>query len=342
LNAESSSGATAARAKRPRVAILGAASRQESARFDDALRRAGAEPFHFALNVIQQRGITWTTGGVYVGDIRVDTLQAMLIRNLGSEWPGRAAFDSQHDGRLSFAQWFPRACLQRDRHDTLLGLLMALEDSGVPMFNPPRSSFLARRKPYQLNQLRQAGCTIPPTMITNDPAQARAFIESMDAAIAKPAAGGATTLAANELDENALAKLRSAPAMFQERIYGEDLRVLVLDSQVISAAAIDVPPDSVDFRRNRAYQTGYTRYHRVALPAAVKDLCVAATQRLGLRFVGFDVKRTAKGEYTFLEANSSPIYYDQERKTGEPITQRLAEQLVTVAHAHATTNQAAG
>jgi len=342
LNAESDSGATATRAERPRVAILGAASHQESARFDHALRQAGAEPLHFALNAIQQRGISWTTDGAYIGDTCVDTLHAMLIRNLGSEWPSRAAFDCQDDGRLSFAQWFPRACLQRDRHDTLLGLLMALEDSGIPMFNPPRSSFLARRKPYQLHQLRQAGCPTPATMITNDPAQARAFIESMDAAIAKPAAGGATTLAADELDDYALAKLRSAPAMFQERIYGEDFRVLVLDSHVISAGAIDVPTDSVDFRRHHTYQAGHIGYNRVALPAAVKDLCTAAAQRLGLRFAGFDIKRTANGEYTFLEVNSSPIYFDQERKIGDPITQRLAEQLVTAAHAHATTNQAAG
>lgn len=330
LNGHSEDGVAATGTERPRIAILGAASQQESARFDAALRQAGAEPVHFALNTIQQRGITWTTAGAYLGEIRIDNLGAVLIRNLGSEWPGRAAFDGQDDSRLSFAEWFPRACLQRDRHDTLLGLLMALEDSGVPLFNPPRSSFLARRKPYQLHLLRDAGCPTPHTMITNDSEQARAFLDSVGGAIAKPAAGGATTLAGEELDDGALAKLRAAPAMFQERVYGADLRVVVLDGDIISAAAIDVPPDTVDFRRHSAYQAGTAAYTTVELPPKVERMCNAASQRLGLRFAGFDIKRTQNGEHIFLEANSSPIYFDQESKTGHPITQRLAEHLVTI------------
>ncbi|MEZ5479065.1 MAG: hypothetical protein R3E95_16760 [Thiolinea sp.] len=44
--------------------------------------------------------------------------------------------------------------MQRDRADSLLGLLLMYEQAGVALFNPPSRSLVSRRKPYQIAVLQ--------------------------------------------------------------------------------------------------------------------------------------------------------------------------------------------
>lgn len=270
---------------------------------------------------------TWGKGGVAIDGQRLDEVDAMVVRHLPSEQPSRGVFDRQPGASLTFPRWFQHAGLQRDRFYALFGFLLALENR-TEAFNPPSRSNLSRRKPYQLDVMRNLGCPLPDTLITNCPIEAEAFLNRVGAAIAKPAAGGALTLASDALTVDELGAVREAPAIFQRRIYGQDIRVMVLDGEVISSVAIDVPAGTLDFRGDPTYAGGEASYTEVTLPGELRRLCGNVVHTLGLRFAGIDLKRTKGDDFVFLEVNSSPIYMDVELKMGHPITEQFCRRVV--------------
>ncbi|HHC73943.1 MAG TPA: ATP-grasp domain-containing protein [Thiothrix sp.] len=201
------------------------------------------------------------------------------------------------------------------------------EQHQVRLINPPSASMVSRRKPYQLSVLRRLGCPLPDTLISNHYPDVKAFIQQHNGlngdVILKPAAGGALTLTPEHISEERLKRIRFAPAIFQQRIHGSDIRVVVVDDQVVSAAKINVPDHTLDFRGDQTYQQGQITYDTITLPKKIAALCVAVTQQLGLVIGGIDLKLTATGDFYFLECNSSPIYLDVERKLQHPITEMI-------------------
>lgn len=256
--------------------------------------------------------------------IPIETLAAVYVAALPPEFPLESDFDHAKQGRLSWSDWYQLFGVARDRADSLLGLLLALERRGIPFYNPPSRTLLSRRKPYQLQVLRECGCRVPNTMVTNDVAQAHAFLRNQGEVIVKPVAGGAFTRSANALSDRDWAQLKMAPAIFQKRIRGRNLRVMVIDGRVVSSVAIELPDDDLDFRGNARYQQGQAQYAVSPLPDEVVQQCQRASLALGLRLTGIDIKQTADEEYVFLECNSSPIYLDVENKLAHPITETLA------------------
>lgn len=263
-------------------------------------------------------------------DISSKNISAVLVCAQAPDIPTEAAFRSSPNQQLNWDTWFQHYGLQRDRSDTLLSLLLTYEQAGIPIFNPPSQTLLSRRKPYQLQQLQAAGCHLPATLITNNPTEAKEFITKQGECIIKPAAGGSLTLSANQLlAEGHLDKLTTAPAIIQQRIQGEDLRIVVVNDAVVSCASVGVPQGTIDFRGEQAYQQGKITYKEVSLPRLIELQCRRAASLLGLRYTGIDIKYTPEGEYYMLECNSSPIYLDVEYKLKHPITEALCMALVS-------------
>ncbi|MGF1645182.1 MAG: RimK family alpha-L-glutamate ligase [Thiotrichales bacterium] len=258
-------------------------------------------------------------------------IHAVLVSAQPPELPFSDWFEQAPDGRLDWADWFQRYGVQRDRSDALLSVLLTLEGLGTPMFNPPGRTLLSRRKPFQLQAMGRAGCSLPDTLVTSDPAAARRFIAAHGDVIVKPVAGGALTQSASALSALTLERVRDAPAIFQRRVWGWDVRVVTIDGRVVSSVIVEVPNDSIDFRGDPDYQAGRIAYRSVVLPPAIQAQCAAATRVLGLRFAGIDLKLTETGDYVFLECNSSPIYLDVERKLGHAITEQLCRALLEAA-----------
>jgi glutathione synthase/RimK-type ligase-like ATP-grasp enzyme len=61
----------------------------------------------------------------------------------------------------------------------------------------------------------------------------------------------------------------------------------------------------------------------------VEALSRKVADTLGMVFAGIDIKRSADGELTVLDANPSPMFLGIEGRTGQPITDRLATRLVS-------------
>ncbi|QSQ21142.1 hypothetical protein JY651_39035 [Pyxidicoccus parkwayensis] len=188
----------------------------------------------------------------------------------------------------------------REKATLLNGLVARWEQLGVPMYNPVSSDWVMN-KPVQLAALRAAGLPVPRTLWTNDAEAVRRFAAGGRVAY-KPVTGGAATreLLPEDLTDERLSALSSAPVTFQELLPGEDIRVYVLDGEVI--AALRIVTSALDFRQNEE------RLEPIELPPDVAQNCVKACEVLGLRWTGLDLKRGQDGELKFLELNGSAMF----------------------------------
>ncbi|MEW5742692.1 MAG: hypothetical protein AB1938_27490 [Myxococcota bacterium] len=216
----------------------------------------------------------------------------------------------------------------RQRSAFYVAWLLDLKERGARLVNPPQAASVLQYKPFQLDVLRRLGARVPRTLISNEPAAVRAFHADVKDVIFKPVMGGALTQLLDDEVLSALDYVTKSPVIFQERVVGDDLRVMLVGDEVVSSVAIRTPEQHLDFRGDPSYRDGDAAYEAVRLPDDVVRFCRDAARACGLLFAGIDIKRTPGGEWVFLELNSSPIYLDVEFKLGHPISRALAE-LVT-------------
>ncbi|WP_280457442.1 MvdC/MvdD family ATP grasp protein [Nocardia carnea] len=203
------------------------------------------------------------------------------------------------------------------------GLLWSLPARWV---NDPGHDRLAHRKIVQLDIARRAGCAIPETLITNDPREAREFIENCAGRVVFKRTGTsraefAETRLVASTDLDRLGAIRWAPTIFQRYIDPEcDLRVVWVDGQEwvvridsrAGAGRVDSRLDvSVDFTPAR-------------LPAPVSKSLATLMGALGLGFGVLDLRVGLDGEHYFLEVNPQGQFAYLEIKTGLPIFASLA------------------
>lgn len=202
---------------------------------------------------------------------------------------------------------------------------------------------LAENKQLQLDLARQAGLLIPKTLITNDPAAARAFYEQcngqimtkMMASFAIYRDGRENVVFTNPVkpsDLAALSGLSLCPMTFQERIDKHlELRVTVVGQKVFSAA-IDsniLPRSQTDWRREgQALQDAWFPH---PLPPATEQSLLALMDALGLQYGAADFILTPDGQYYFLEVNPVGEFFWLELALRLPISQAIADTLLGLA-----------
>lgn len=264
-------------------------------------------------------------GRTFYQGAAVDDLQGFYLRAV----PSAQAPCVQEDGELRLhADWYARSMQQRERSHFFIAWLLELQQRQVRLVNPPHAASVVQFKPFQLHALRTVGARVPRTLISNDPAAVRAFHSAVAQVIYKPLTGGAHTRVLDDQVLDAIEAVRDAPVIFQERVDGDDLRVMLAGDDIVSSVAIRTPKQHLDFRADPVYATGEASYEEIRIPDEVQVLCRRAARMCGLAFAGIDIKRTPAGEWIFLELNSSPIYLDVELKLGHPISRAIAELVV--------------
>jgi hypothetical protein len=171
-------------------------------------------------------------------------------------------------------------------------------------------------KPYQLQLARQVGFDIPETVITTDPAVARAFLERHGSCVVKPLAPfpppGKTQFTtiwrAGEIGFNSI---KLAPQILQAVVEPvHELRVYVAGDQVFASEVWDTQSDQAlaegvrDFRV--AFDNGTFKTAPYELPKAVSNRCVRFVRAAGLNAGAIDIiVDRARGwkRYNFLEIN---------------------------------------
>lgn len=210
------------------------------------------------------------------------------------------------------------AIVRHEADEVLTGLYnvldIALQDRAV-WLNPLRSRLRARSKPAQLALARRCGLTVPPTLISNDPARIRQLAATQPEGLIfkafRPldwaADAGRRSLPTTPLTPELLAQSQAmslCPAIFQPEVRKQyELRVLVVDDEV-RCVRIDSQADRLTATDWRLYALG------ASVPAqphvlAPEDLARIRRlmQALDLRFGCLDFIVDTAGQLVFLEIN---------------------------------------
>jgi hypothetical protein len=201
-------------------------------------------------------------------------------------------------------------------------LLCWAEVTNAFLVNPLGAMSGNSSKPYQLEQLRKIGWSVPETLITTDPEAARGFWKVHGEVIYKSVSGvrsRVSRLGPQHL--NRFTNISSCPTQFQQYIRGTDYRVHVAGAEVL---ACEVLSEADDYRYPADADV---EIRACALPFDVEDRCLETAAALELPFVGIDLRLTKEGEWFCFEANPSPGFTYYERATGLPIGRAVAALL---------------
>ncbi|WP_028476766.1 hypothetical protein [Nocardia sp. CNY236] len=192
--------------------------------------------------------------------------------------------------------------------------------------NDPSADRIATRKIVQLETALRAGFAVPETLITNDPDEARSFVESRPSSVVytcpgASCAGISPTRIVSKTDFATLAAIRSAPTTFQDHIDGAyDFRVVWVDGVEWTVRTESHPDlDHADPRLEAS--VGH-------LPAGVSKSLATLMGALGLSFGVIELRLARDGEYYFLEVDPRGEFAHLEIETGLPIVRSLANLLV--------------
>lgn len=273
--------------------------------------------FPHALRMTAGIGTDGLTGRLTTASRSTD-LQA--VRSLYYRRPTNASFDhlDLQDARFASAQ----------ARFGLGGVLASLP--GCLYVNHPQRVADAEFKPAQLAAAVAVGLAIPETLVTNDLADAHAFLDAHDRAVYKPlrstaheTAGVAETVWVREVEAHELDDTVTGTAhMFQRRVNKlADLRITVVGERAF-AVRIDSRDQLLDWRTDYD-QLSYTA---VEPPSTLASAMRAFLARFGLLFGCFDFALTAEGP-VFLECNPNGQWAWMVEPTGLPMTEAFADLL---------------
>jgi ATP-grasp ribosomal peptide maturase len=208
------------------------------------------------------------------------------------------------------------------------GLLMAQR---MWLNHPHRVSYSDYR-PVQLAAAVRAGLTVPDTVITNAPGEARAFAERYGEVIYKPMSQArpdgrmvyASVVTPHDLAGADGDRVAGTAHLFQERVVHEHaVRLTVVDSALFAAAIhADSDAAALDWRSDYAALT----YEPIGVPDDVRRGVLAIMKELRLRFGAFDFLVTPDG-WVYLEVNPNGQWAWIETATGLPIVAAIADAL---------------
>ena len=205
------------------------------------------------------------------------------------------------------------------------GLVALFEDLPCTVANRYRGGMSNHSKPYQALLLKECGFEVPDTLVTNDPAEARAFFDEHSGDVICKSLSGIRSIVRRVSHEHLsrLPLLRYGPAQFQRYIPGDNVRVHVVGEQVF---ATRVHSDAVNYRYARL-EGGNCELAEEALTPEIAKTCIRTSRRLELDFAGVDLKITPEGMVFCFEVNPSPGFAFYELGTGQPISAALADLL---------------
>lgn len=190
--------------------------------------------------------------------------------------------------------------------------------------NRPSAMGSNNSKPYQTERIRPFGFRIPETLLTTDPAAARAFWGRHGAVVYK-SISGVRSIVSRLCPENAarLEDVRWCPTQFQEYVPGHDYRVHVVRDRVFACEIVS----GADDYRYAARQGFDVSMCGCDLPRDVADRCRLLARGLGLDVAGIDLRLTPAGDWYCFEVNPSPAFAYFQEESGLPIDAAVAQLL---------------
>ncbi|MFC4912279.1 MvdC/MvdD family ATP grasp protein [Actinomadura gamaensis] len=196
----------------------------------------------------------------------------------------------------------------------------------------------AEYRPLQMATAARCGFTLPVSLLTNDPDDAKTFARTREGVVYKATmhkliseADRVRMIYTTPVNPETInARLSTTLHLFQTNIpKSHDVRLVATGSGHTHAVAIhtDDPHGHQDFRT--AYDT--LTYNITPVPAAVADACHAYLSALGLALGVFDFAVTDDGAWWFLECGPGAQWAWLQERTGAPISDAIADTLTGVA-----------
>lgn len=196
--------------------------------------------------------------------------------------------------------------------------------------NPPVGDEIAQRKIRQLQIAQQIGLPIPETLITNEPAVARAFLQLygpgnvIRKAFRNIAQAPRTTSLVHEEDLAIIDSVQYAPVIFQKFVPAEfDLRITIVEDDIFTAAIYSESEYSVDYRLG----LNSARVIPYQLPQEVETKLMELMKILNIHYGAIDMRVTSGGEHVFLEVNPAGEFLFISERTQQPIPAAIASSL---------------
>jgi hypothetical protein len=217
-------------------------------------------------------------------------------------------------------------------------------DQGAGTFwvNPPASDVVAQQKASQLRLAARAGLKIPPTLISNDPVEIRAFFRERGGVVAHKLLRPASWVVHDEQGEHIYAAytvpvsedqlpdddvLRLCPGIFQPYLEKSfEVRVACLGDFLVAVRINSQTDDraATDWRAGQ-FHVGMEPYE---LPPEVAAGCRRLLRALGLAHMSVDFVVAPDGAHTFLEINPQGQFLFLETRAGLPLLDLFSEFLV--------------
>jgi MvdC family ATP-grasp ribosomal peptide maturase len=304
-------------------------------RVAEALARRGARPLRFDTDLFPEEiRLSAALGNegaenVFVlgsGEVKLSEVRAVWARRV---WPPRLS--EGLDARF-------RASCTRESSAALEGFFDGL--CGARWVNDLRSERAAENKLLQLRSARESGLDIPPTLLTNDAARARAFYEAEDgrvvAKLLRPLSvsmGDAPffvyTSDVKASDIEALDTLRHCPVVFQRKVEKlRELRVAYVAGRLFTGA-LDASGSARGRTDWRLAEPGECSWSNAELQPALAAQLNSLMRRLGLVYGAIDLIETPDGRHVFLEVNPGGEWGMLEHDLGLPISEAIADALLS-------------
>lgn len=193
----------------------------------------------------------------------------------------------------------------------------------VRMINRRRPMMSNNSKPYQASLVCQAGFVTPETLITNDARALLSFAAHTGPLIYKSISSVRSIVA--PFDVNAIEKIQSLHLLatqFQQKIDGFSVRVHVIGQRLF---ATKISSKATDYRY--ASQEGTTAVMKpYELTDKLRAKCLCLSRLCQLSFAGIDLIISPQ-KVICLEVNPSPGYSYYQERTGQKISDALADYL---------------
>lgn len=239
--------------------------------------------------------------------------------------PGRPEFAETDEAIVSYltAEWSA----------VLRSMWNALEGRWL---NSPFSILRAEDKPRQLKLARQAGLSVPATLVSNNFSTLHEF-SSSDSTVVKPLRHaliekgnrGSVVFTSQlvGLDETDCEAINRAPIIAQTEIRKRcDIRVIVVDDNLFATAIGSQDHEETQTDWRRGVRTDLS-HDSIKLPKNIELSCLSVVKLLGLRFAAIDLIEDLEGHYWFLEANPNGQWAWIEQKTAAPISAAIVDGL---------------
>lgn len=231
----------------------------------------------------------------------------------------RDEFKQREDIRPVLNQW-------REHRSLFESLCREFESRETDVLPRLRHHYLQQRKPWQLSRFEASGLPVPDTVFTNDPDEVEAFCETHDRVVYKPVANGAppSEVTDEDLSDERLENLSTAPVQFQEFVEGDDLRVYVLDGEVVGAIRYESQHFSFKLDMVEDEEVGVVA---ATLSEEIENTAIRAADAVDLTYGAADIRRRPDGDHAILELNEAPVYAAADAEADQRVAEALADYL---------------